>query len=139
MTDYLLDTNAAIAIIKGKPRLVSERLIAVADAGSTIALSTIALYELHYGASKSTNPDKNRSSIDKLLAGAIVVLPFEDEDAAHAGAIRAALKTAGTPIGPYDVLLAGQAIRHGAVLVTANVREFRRVAHLNVEDWSKVV
>ena len=64
-------------------------------------------------------------------------LPFDEEDAAQSAGLRAILETAGTPIGPYDVLIAGQSLRHGATLVTANTREFARVPGLNVEDWAK--
>jgi len=63
------------------------------------------------------------------------VAAFEREDARAAGAVRAALATAGAEIGPYDVLIAGQALARGAVLVTHNVREFGRVEGLRVEDW----
>jgi tRNA(fMet)-specific endonuclease VapC len=63
------------------------------------------------------------------------VLSFDVEDARHAGAIRAELAAAGTPIGPYDALIAGQARARCLVLVTHNVREFARVPGLQVEDW----
>jgi tRNA(fMet)-specific endonuclease VapC len=74
--------------------------------------------------------------IADFLAGPIQVLPFETADAEEAGDIRAALEQAGTPIGPYDLLLAGQARRHDALLVTANEREFARVPRLKFEDWA---
>ena len=64
------------------------------------------------------------------------MLPFEPEDAAHAGDIRAELEKAGTPIGHYDYLIAAQARRRGATLVTANVREFARVPGLLLADWA---
>lgn len=75
--------------------------------------------------------------LKEFLSGGIAVLAFEDEDAAHAGALRAKLEAGGTPIGPYDVLIAGQALRHGATLVTANSKEFKRVRGLKCEDWAK--
>jgi tRNA(fMet)-specific endonuclease VapC len=62
--------------------------------------------------------------------------PFEPEDAEEAGDTGAALQRAGTPIGPYDVLVAAQARRRGTVLITANEREFARVAGLKTEDWA---
>ena len=70
------------------------------------------------------------------MAGPLERTLFDDEDARAAGAIRAALQTAGQPIGAYDVLLAGQARRRGATLVTSNVGEFKRVAGLKCEDWA---
>jgi tRNA(fMet)-specific endonuclease VapC len=65
----------------------------------------------------------------------VQVLDFEADDAEEAGDIRAALERAGTPIGPYDVLIAAQARRRGAVLAMANRREFARVPRLTTEDW----
>ena len=64
------------------------------------------------------------------------MLPFDADDALAAGEVRTALELRGTPIGPYDVLIAGHALRHGATLVTANTREFSRVPGLMVEDWA---
>jgi tRNA(fMet)-specific endonuclease VapC len=63
-------------------------------------------------------------------------LPFEAEDVAHAGDIRAHPESKGTPIGPYDYLIAAQARRRSAALVTLNVREFSRVPGLIVTDWA---
>ena len=71
-----------------------------------------------------------------FLAGPVQVLNFDVGDAEEAGDIRAALERAGTPIGPYDVLIAAQARRRGATLVTSNEREFARVRGLKTEDWT---
>ena len=71
-----------------------------------------------------------------FLSGNIDVAPFDAQDAAVAGDLRAALEAAGTPIGPYDVLIAAQALRSGATLVTANVSEFARVHGLVWQDWT---
>jgi tRNA(fMet)-specific endonuclease VapC len=91
---------------------------------------------MRYGAAKSDRPNRSVDALNEFLALGIAVLPFEIEDAEEAGDIRAALERAGTPIGPYDILIAAQARRRGAVLVTANEREFARVPGLMVEDWS---
>lgn len=64
------------------------------------------------------------------------VLRFDEEDAAEAGEIRVLLERAGEPIGPYDILIAAQARRRGATLVTFNRREFARVPGLTITDWS---
>ena len=64
------------------------------------------------------------------------VVPFDEEDARAAGRVRAELAAAGTPIGAYDILIAGQAVRSGATLVTADSREFARVRGLAWEDWT---
>jgi tRNA(fMet)-specific endonuclease VapC len=64
-----------------------------------------------------------------------VVLEFDKEDARQAGAIHALLVSQGTPIGAYDVLIAGQAVARNLILVTHNTREFGRVPGLRFEDW----
>jgi tRNA(fMet)-specific endonuclease VapC len=126
---YLLDTNAVIAILKGDPFVLSQlRARQPADFG----LPSIVAHELYYGAFKSQRVDANLARVEGLQ---FEVLPFDTEDAQHAGEIRAQLAAAGTPIGPYDVLIAGQARARELVLVTHNVREFARVDGLKVEDW----
>jgi tRNA(fMet)-specific endonuclease VapC len=100
-----------------------------------VAVPTVVLFELRYGAAKSANRQRAARRIAELLAGPVEVLDFESDDTEEAGDIRAALERAGTPIGPYDVLIAGQARRRGALLVTANRREFARVPGLRTEDW----
>ena len=104
--------------------------------GATLGIAAIVLFELRYGAAKSAQPERNMQRIADFLAGPIEVLPFETADAEEAGDIRAALERAGTPIGPYDILVAAQARRRDALLVTANAREFARVPRLKFEDWA---
>jgi tRNA(fMet)-specific endonuclease VapC len=133
---YLLDTNAIIALLTNKPTTVRERLRLAELAGNPIATSAIVLYELWYGVARSNRHADNVERLRVFLAGSIRVLPFEAEDAASAGELRAALEASGTPTGPYDPLIAAQALRTGATLVTANATEFRRVPGLNWEDWS---
>ena len=101
-----------------------------------VAISVVALYELRYGAANSANRLRASRHIAEFLSGPVQVLDFEADDAEEAGDIRAALERAGTPIGPYDVLIAAQARRRGAMLVTANRREFARVPRLKTEDWT---
>jgi len=103
---------------------------------ATIALSTIALFELWFGIARSERPIENTERLQLFLAGGISVLPFESEDAEIAGDLRAALERAGTPIGHCDVLIAAHTIRLGATLVTANGRAFVRVPGLTWEDWA---
>lgn len=134
---YLLDTNVLIAVLNDKPRIVADTVAANAMAGNHIATSVIVIFELLYGVAKSRHTSSNALRLDEVLAGPIEVLMFDAQDAEVAGQLRASLETAGTPIGPYDVLIAGQSLRHGATLVTANTREFARVPGLNVEDWAK--
>jgi tRNA(fMet)-specific endonuclease VapC len=131
-----LDTNAVIAVLNNRSAPVRTRIDAAIGLGGTLAMSSIVLFELRYGAAKSARPARNAQRIVDFLAGPIEILPFESGDAEEAGDIRAALERAGTPIGPYDVLVAAQARRRNALLVTANGREFARVPRLKFEDWA---
>lgn len=135
--DYLLDTNACIALINGEPAAVRGRMQKATAAGGRVLVSSIAVFELWYGVGKSTKREFNRKRLEKFLAGPILVLPFEDADARMAGSVRAALEAVGKPIGAYDLLIAGQALRHQLTLVTANVSEFSRVKGLAWQDWAK--
>jgi tRNA(fMet)-specific endonuclease VapC len=136
--DYLLDTNACIALINGHPSTVRARLQKTTAAGAQAFVSSIALFELWYGVAKSARHEFNHKRLETFLSGPVTVLPFEHADARAAGAIRAALETSGKPIGAYDILIAGQAIRHELTLVTANVKEFSRVKGLTWQDWAKL-
>jgi tRNA(fMet)-specific endonuclease VapC len=79
----------------------------------------------------------NRKRLETFLAGPVLVLPFEDDDSRVAGSVRAALKSVGKPIGAYDLLMAGQALRQGLSPVTTNASECSRVKGLNWQDWAK--
>lgn len=89
-------------------------------------------HELFYGAFRSR---RSRTNLDRVDALRFPIVEFDGDDARQSGAIRAELAAQGTPIGPYDVLIAGQALNRGLTLVTRNLREFGRVAGLRVEDW----
>ena len=133
-----LDTNVVIAVINRRPDVVRQRLETVLAAGETVGIPAITLYEMWYGIQKSARPAANAASLAAFLTLDVTPWPFEVEDAAEAGEVRAELERAGTPIGPYDVLIAAQARRREAVLVTGNVAEFGRVARLDVQDWLAV-
>lgn len=126
---YLPDTNVFIALAARRESVLQKlRFIATQD----IALSAIVRFELFYGAVNSSRREQNRQNVLQLQ---FPTLPFEDEDAFRAAEIRAVLKSLGTPIGPYDVLIAGQAMARDLTLVTRNTREFSRVEGLRVENW----
>jgi tRNA(fMet)-specific endonuclease VapC len=131
-----LDTNAVIAVLNRSSAPVRARLAAAVRRREVMAIPAVVLFELCYGAAKSANRQRASRRIADFLSGPVKVLDFEPDDAEEAGDIRAALERAGMPIGPYDVLIAGQARRRGAVLVTANLREFVRVPRLKTEDWT---
>jgi tRNA(fMet)-specific endonuclease VapC len=128
-----LDTNIAIYVINRRVPSVRHRLAEQLRLGTEIGFSAIALFELHVRSDRRAEAER---LLAEFLAPGIVVLPFDAEDAAHAGDIRAHLESKGTPIGPYDYLIAAQARRRGATLVTANRREFERVPGLMVADWA---
>lgn len=132
-----LDANVAIALLNDRQPQVRARFDAALGAGTPLALSIIVFHELMYGAAASERRKANEDKIAIFIASArLTLLPFEAEDAREAAGIRADLKRAGAPIGPYDVLIAAQARRAGTTLVTANTREFERVPGLTVVDWS---
>src|SRR3954463_5328342 len=130
-----LDTNVAIYVMNRRVPSVRHRLAEQLRLGTEISLPAIALFELRYGRARSDRQAEVDRLLAEFLAPGIVVLPFDAEDAEHAGDIRAHLERNGTPIGPYDYLTAAQARRRGATLVTANAREFARVPGLLVADW----
>jgi tRNA(fMet)-specific endonuclease VapC len=105
-------------------------------AGDSIYISSIVLFELWYGVSRSARPYSNAAGLEDLLARGVEVLPFLGKDATYAGRIRDGLERIKQPIGPYDTLIAGQAVARGLTLVTANTREFARVPGLVWEDWA---
>lgn len=133
--NYLLDTNACIALINGKPLGVRRRFAEASRASARISTSSVVTFELWYGVAKSARLEANADRLAAFLAGSIDVIDFDDDDAQAAGQVCAALEAAGTPIGAYDVLIGGQALRRGTTLVTANANEFRRIAGLTWEDW----
>lgn len=132
---FCLDTNVIVYAINGRVPAIEQRLQQELAAATTLLVPTIVLFELRYGIAKSVRRDVSTRVLDAFLAEGFELLPFDDEDATEAGDIRAALETSGTPIGAYDILIAAQARRRGAVLVTGNRREFERVPGLMVTDW----
>jgi tRNA(fMet)-specific endonuclease VapC len=126
---YLLDANAVIGLLRGNAGLLAG---VHRHAPQDFGVSAIAAHELFYGACKSQRRAQNLARIDGLQ---FAVLEFDQEDARQAGEIRAALAASGTPIGPYDVLIAGQARARSLVLLTHNTGEFSRVGGLHIEDW----
>jgi len=134
--NYLLDTNTVVALLRNKPAGVRERYREAEKSGDYLAVSSIVLFELWYGAEKSGRVRENTERLRILLSGDLDLLDFDDQDAQTAGRVRAALEKIGTPIGAYDLLIAGQALRRGLTVVTANTSEFSRVAKLSWEDWT---
>jgi len=130
---YVLDANAVIALLNDTTSPIARRIRRYAP--RDVGVSAVVIHELYYGAFKSQRVDKNVARVDALR---FPVLEFDQEDARRAGEIRAHLASKGTPIGPYDVLIAGQAKARKLTLVTHNTTEFQRVPGLKVEDWKGV-
>ena len=136
MTTYALDTNAVIDVLNGRRPVVRDRWRQAISAGAAISVSSMVLFELWYGVTRSKRRRENAERLRIFLSGDVEVVPFDDDDAIAAGDLRATLAAAGTPIGPYDLLIAAQALRAGSTLVTANTSEFARVQGLVWEDWT---
>ncbi len=132
MLKFMLDTNIVIYTMKNRPEAV--RAAFNAHAGQ-MCVSTITQMELIYGAEKSANPTRNLADVEGFIAR-LEVLDFNSAAAIHAGQIRAELAaTKGTPIGPYDQMIAGHARSLGLIVVTNNLAEFQRVPGLRVDNW----
>jgi tRNA(fMet)-specific endonuclease VapC len=129
---YLLDTNACIAILNGSsPPLVARlRQHNPVD----ILLSSVVKAELIFGAYYSSRAADNLRLLDRFFEP-FISLPFDDDCCDAYGRIRSDLAREGTPIGPNDLLIAATAVANDLTLVTANSREFGRVAGLSIENW----
>jgi tRNA(fMet)-specific endonuclease VapC len=126
---FLLDTNAVIALLRRDPNLEARlRQHKPTDFG----LPAIVTYELYFGAFKGQRRDENVARIDALQ---FQVLEFDQEDARASGRVRAELEAIGKPIGPYDLLIAGQALARDLILISRNLSEFGRLRELRAEDW----
>jgi tRNA(fMet)-specific endonuclease VapC len=130
---YLLDTDICIYLMKRKSEKLVRRLKALEP--GDVAISSITLAELHYGVEKSLFPQRNREALEEFLLP-LDVAEFGAEAAEFYGKVRAALVKKGTPIRGNDLFIAGHALTLRVPLVTNNVREFRRVAGLKVENWT---
>lgn len=127
--NYLLDTNAVIAMIEGRGLVEAEMRRHRID---EFGLPAMVAYELYAGAFRSSRPEDALQRVDAL---AFTVVDFDRGDARIAGRIRAHLSRTCTPIGPVDVLIAAQGLARDLTLVTHNTREFQRVPGLRVVDW----
>lgn len=131
---YLLDTNTCIEVLNRRHPGLMQRFAATPPA--EIVLCTVVQMELYYGAHRSpAQYQPGNLALLHQFFGQFTLLPLDAPSAEWAGIIRADLASKGTPIGPYDLLIAAIAVAHKATLVTHNVREFSRVAGLQYVDW----
>lgn len=129
---HLLDTCLCVSLIRSRVESVRKRFEAF-EIGD-LAVSAITEAELRYGADKSMDPTNNHHHLDRMLL-TLPVVPFDSAAAGHYGVIRTELERAGTPIGSLDLLIGAHARSLDLTLVTNNVREFKRIAGLRIEDW----
>ncbi|MBE7504345.1 MAG: type II toxin-antitoxin system VapC family toxin [Verrucomicrobiales bacterium] len=129
---HLLDTDICIGVLRQRPGMV-QRLSQLAP--SECAISMVTVFELLCGAEKARDPVRERQKVERFVS-AIVELPLDRAAAGTAARIRADLERQGQPIGPYDLLIAGQAVANGLTLVTNNCREFGRVSGLKLQSWA---
>jgi len=129
---YLPDTNACIKYLNKKKSQILSKFATIPR--QNIVLCDIVKFELYYGAYKSTRQENNLAILDEFFSE-FVCLPFDNKAIKTGAKIRAQLAKLGTPIGPYDLQIAGIALVNDLILVTHNTREFRRVEGLIIEDW----
>ncbi len=130
----LLDTDVCIALLRGRLARPRQLFAASLSEGRALHVSTISMHELWFGVAGSERPEAGAEELARL-ATRLEILDFAPEDARAAGRIRNDLSRLGTPIGPFDVLIAGQALARRLTLATGNQREFARVAGLRLESW----
>jgi tRNA(fMet)-specific endonuclease VapC len=126
---YLLDTNVVIRLLNSEQQ-ITRRIHR--HERSDFGLPITVMHELYFGAFKSRRVDKNVAFLEALD---FEIVDFQVQDAIKAGEIRATLAARGTPICPFDLLIAGQAVARDLILITNNLREFNRIDALHVEDW----
>lgn len=131
-SQYMLDTNMCIYIIKKNPKSVFEKFMTLKI--SDVCISSITLAELMYGAEKSQHVQKNKIALEEFITP-LEIVRFDENAASHYGIIRASLEKKGTPIGSLDMMIAAHAKSIHAILVTNNKKEFSRVNQLQIEDW----
>ena len=129
----MLDTNIISYLIKSRNFDLIDKFEEMSELG-TISLSSITVAELFYGVKKKKS-EKLEIRVREFLYP-LEKISFDEHAALTYGAVRTNLESRGEVIGAHDMLIASHALAIGAILVTNNVREFKRVKGLTVEDWS---
>ena len=128
---FLLDIDACIDVLRGVVAVVQKLEKLSPD---DCVVSSISAFELYAGIYLTHHSDREKRKVDKLL-NLLTVVAFDRVTAQEAARLRSELEGKGTPIGPYDLLIAAQALRSKCVLVTANLAEFGRIESLKLESW----
>src|SRR3990167_4171895 len=129
---YLLDTCTVSHFVKGEINTLN-RLKSTPP--SEIAISSITVMEIEYGLSLNPSVMKKIKMMLNEFMEIITILDYTQDDASQSALVRALLKQQGSPIGRYDILLAGVALNHKTIFVTSNTKEFERVNGLKLENW----
>jgi tRNA(fMet)-specific endonuclease VapC len=131
---FLLDTNVCVDYLNGRHPTVTRSILKRSP--DDLCVSSIVAAELRYGAEKSAHRQRNHHRLDLFLTE-IQCVDFDAVAAASYGRVRAALERRGRLIGAYDMQIAAHALALRLVLVSDNVREFRRVPGLKIENWRR--
>ncbi len=129
---YLLDTNTCIYFLNRSSEKIISKMKSLSP--SNIKLSSITVAELFFGAEKSKAQKKNWATVQSFI-GHFERIPFDEKCGLHYAKIRTPLERSGSPIGPMDLLIASTTLANGLILVTNNVKEFKRIKGLNLENW----
>ena len=130
-----LDTNVCIEIINGKNVAVRRAFAEARQSRTPLVTSLIVAHELYFGAERHPRPEEERRRVRAMLTWTPLET-YDEQDMRSMARVRAGLRSQGLSIGPYDLLIAGQALARGWTVVTGNIREFSRVEGLNVFDWT---
>ena len=134
---YMLDTNICSFVMREQPLAVLQKLHAYSMQKNKIAVSAITYAEMLFGTIGKKASPRHRLLVDEFVKRLDAVLPWDKAAVDATTHIKLALADAGTPIGSNDAAIAGHALSTGAILVTNNTREFRRVPDLVFEDWTE--
>lgn len=126
----LLDTNVVVAFLNGDKSVLKRIRVEI----DKIALSTLVVAELDYGAKVSQKSEENLEKLYRLV-DIVQVVPFDIECARIFGTIKSRLRSLGKPTGEVDALIAATAMAHEAILVTTNKKHFENIEGLKVEIW----
>lgn len=129
---YLLDTCVISDFFKKIPQVIKHF---EAHSPEKICVSSITVMEIEYGLRLNPEREQKIRPIWKNLLNHIHVVPYSPQCAVASASIRANLKDTGLPIGAYDVLIAGTALANQMIMVTSNVREFKRIPEISIENW----
>ncbi|HEX8319928.1 type II toxin-antitoxin system VapC family toxin [Longimicrobium sp.] len=127
---YLLDTDTCIWLLRKREPVVSR---VIAESPEDLAIASMTLAELYFGALNGSDPDREEQKIERLIFQISDVIAFDQGAARIHAELRYALRA--NRISERDLVIASVAVTNGLILVTSNQREFRRVPGLQVEDW----